>query len=381
MSTKFRLAIVSEVAGPWSVGGREMVLAGKVPEIAALGVDVTVYTMKWWATAPEVLHRGDGSVRYEAICGGKPSPGPRGRSILQTLRFSLSCISLLWRDFDVVESDPVPIFHLPVLWVVCRIRRKPLVIVWHEFWGIDYWKRFTKVGGRLGAFLEKSFLRFGTRHIAVSRMTHRLLLEAGAPSHRLQLAENVVPEVGGAVRMGADDLVFVGRLVEHKKPMVAVEVLSQLPDKSLRLCVVGKGELKDELIALVRRLNLDHRVSFLADLTDDELGMVLRNARVVLSPSEREGFGLVAAESLSVGTPVVTVDAVTNAAKEFIVSDKMGRVCRTGYLDEIVHAVTEILDSSPTREEVIVDFATLNIPRSYAEVAQKYATVYQSCRK
>jgi glycosyltransferase involved in cell wall biosynthesis len=237
-----------------------------------------------------------------------------------------------------------------------------------------------KFGGRIGAVLEKIFLRLGTRHVAVSRMTYKLLHEAGVPTHQLQLAENVVLEVGGAVTAGAPDLVFVGRLVEHKNPMFAVEALSKLPGNSVRLGIVGKGELKNDLVSLAQRYGLGSRVSFLSDLTDDELGTVLRSASVVLSPSEREGFGLVVAEALSVGTPVVTVDAPTNAAKEFIISVSVGRVCRTGDIDDFVDGVAEILASPPPREGVMAEFASLNIPKSYAEVARKYAAVYQECR-
>jgi glycosyltransferase involved in cell wall biosynthesis len=72
------------------------------------------------------------------------------------------------------------------------------------------------------------------------------------------------------------------------------------------LGIVGVGPEEARLRALVKNLGLETRVSFLLTLDSQrDLWSLLRGSRVLLAPSVREGFGLVVAESLALGTPVV----------------------------------------------------------------------------
>jgi glycosyltransferase involved in cell wall biosynthesis len=96
-----------------------------------------------------------------------------------------------------------------------------------------------------------------------------------------------------------------------------------------------------------------------------------------VAPSEREGFGLVVAEALSAGTPVVTVDASTNASKELVIDGVTGRICKSGDVEDLARAVRELLAANLDRAAVVEGWNSLGIPKNYEDVAREYLPVFQ----
>lgn len=105
------------------------------------------------------------------------------------------------------------------------------------------------------------------------------------------------------------DLLHVGSTVPRKRIDVLLRVfagvLAQCP--SSRLVRVG-GRLAPAQRALAERLGVLGRVVELPTLDRQVLAAVYRRATLLLSTSEREGFGLPVAEALAAGTPVVATD-------------------------------------------------------------------------
>ena len=72
-------------------------------------------------------------------------------------------------------------------------------------------------------------------------------------------------------------------------------------------------------------------------LEDDvALAALYRSADVLLFPSRSEGFGLVAAEAMACGLPVICVD--DTALKEIVPQGECGFRCAAGDLDEFAKA-------------------------------------------
>jgi glycosyltransferase involved in cell wall biosynthesis len=109
------------------------------------------------------------------------------------------------------------------------------------------------------------------------------------------------------VRRDPRRILFVGRLNAQKAPMLLVEALAALPrDTTLEL--VGEGTLREALVARAASLGVAERVTFAGTVPRADLPARMRTAAVVAVPSRDEGFGLVAAEALLCGTPVVASD-------------------------------------------------------------------------
>jgi 1,2-diacylglycerol 3-alpha-glucosyltransferase len=107
-----------------------------------------------------------------------------------------------------------------------------------------------------------------------------------------------------------------------------------------QLLVVGDGECRKSLIALSRKLGIDHRCSFpgFVDLNSD-LPDLYRLSTVFTTASEIETQGLVLLEAMASGLPIVAVDAtcihevVKNQINGFLIPSGD----ESGMVDALIH--------------------------------------------
>ncbi len=99
-------------------------------------------------------------------------------------------------------------------------------------------------------------------------------------------------------------ILSVGRLERYKNVHLTVAALRYL-DESYVLRVVGDGPARPALEGLARRLGLCERVQFLGRVEDDAVRRWLRTARVYVSMSGHEAFGLALVEALAAGASVL----------------------------------------------------------------------------
>lgn len=114
----------------------------------------------------------------------------------------------------------------------------------------------------------------------------------------------------------ANELLFVGRLVEKKGLVHLLQALPlivrECPDT--RLTVIGAGPELQNLQDQVAALKLQSQVRFLGALPQEELARHYRQATLFVAPfvqadsGDQEGLGLVVAEAMACGCPVVVGD-------------------------------------------------------------------------
>ncbi len=103
---------------------------------------------------------------------------------------------------------------------------------------------------------------------------------------------------------------FVGRndemFAKGQDILIALwpQVVARLPDA--RLCFVGGGERLDRLRALAAASPAASSIEVLGQIDDDEVARLFRRGRLFAMLSEVEGFGLVFAEAMSHGVPILT---------------------------------------------------------------------------
>lgn len=101
-------------------------------------------------------------------------------------------------------------------------------------------------------------------------------------------------------------VLFVGRLVEGKRPGVAVEafakVIAEYPDAELFLC--GDGPLREQVEGRATELGIEDAVTFLGHVPYDEMPKVYRSGDVLVLPSRAEGLPRTVLEAIASGVPV-----------------------------------------------------------------------------
>lgn len=125
------------------------------------------------------------------------------------------------------------------------------------------------------------------------------------------------PEHDGVI--GDPAVLFVGRLVDGKHPMDALEAFAELreqfPDAGLTFC--GEGPLRDDLEVRVKELGVVADVQFLGHVPYDEMPSVYRTADTLVLPSRAEGLPRTVLEAMASDIPVVVSDLkqVTSVVK------------------------------------------------------------------
>ena len=155
--------------------------------------------------------------------------------------------------------------------------------------------------------LARMVLRRTAAVICVSRSIAEEARRLGAP--RIAVIPNGVelPDPDGTAEASPPEILYAGRLSEEK----GIEELAEATT-GMNLVVVGDGPLR-HLLPAARGW-----------VSREELERLYRRAAIVVCPSRREGFGLVCAEAMAYGKPVVATSV-------------------GGFLDLVVHGETGLL--------------------------------------
>ncbi len=105
---------------------------------------------------------------------------------------------------------------------------------------------------------------------------------------------------------------FVGRLAKEKSTDMLVRALAATQRTDLTLAIAGDGPEREELERLAGELRVTGQVRFLGPMQRDELPDVYASADAFVFPSTSETQGLVLAEALAAGLPVIAADAPQN---------------------------------------------------------------------
>jgi glycosyltransferase involved in cell wall biosynthesis len=132
------------------------------------------------------------------------------------------------------------------------------------------------------------------------------------------------PELMAKLGLKSDDFVvgFVGRFVPEKGLLTLLKSLIILQNKSWKLLLLGRGELKDELIKIARENNVYERLIFIESVPHDEVASYINLMSTLVLPSEttykfktltsvgwKEQFGHVIIEAMACQVPVIGSDS------------------------------------------------------------------------
>ena len=328
--TLMKISYIYDVIYPETIGGVEKRIHEIGTRLAARGHEVHLYGMKCW-DGPDVISR-DGMILH-GVCPTMGLYTEGRRSIFQAVRYTVGLIPHLIRaDADVIDCQNFPYFPAIAAGCISMIRRKRLVITWHEFWG-KYWYTYLGMTGIIGLLIERMALWLSPWIIAVSPLTARQITNAG---YRGDVA--IIPNGITISRVCAappspqtSDIIFVGRFIPEKHPELVIDAVRILvPDyPSLRCVIVGDGPDFSSVQTRIRETGLENHITCTGFVADHgEVLSLMKSSKVFLLQSVREGFGIVALEALACGLSLVTVSHPRNAASAHVLP-----CC--GYLAEI----------------------------------------------
>ena len=242
--------------------------------------------------------------------------------------------------------------------VISRLRGIPLVVTWHEWWGETYWRSYLGRPGHIAARLERFVVSLADCLIVPTEQTADSMTAAGVDRDTIAVLPSgidtdAIALVGPARRRY--DIVFVGRLLNHKGAGMLLEALKELWERNARqvsCAIVGEGPERPQLDQLVHQLGLSTDVEFLGRLESQEsVFALIKSATVFALPTTREGFGIAVAEALACGTQVVTTDHHDNQARHLIEDGVTGFLCDPT-VDSLADALERALSCPLPTEQV-----------------------------
>ncbi len=151
----------------------------------------------------------------------------------------------------------------------------------------------------------------GRHFVVVSPSTRDDLIARGLAPQRITVIPNGLDHARyhdrGRVPDGRPTILVLGRVEFYKRVDLVLQALQRLvahlPD--VQLLVVGDGRARAALERQAVQLNVRHRVTFTGFVSEEEKVAYIRRAHVVVSTSEKEGWGLTVLEANACGLPAV----------------------------------------------------------------------------
>ena len=180
----------------------------------------------------------------------------------------------------------------------------------------------------------------------------------------------------GVSEDGSKLVLAVGRLAARKGFGTLLRGFAKLQENvpESRLVIVGRGHLKRRLQRQASRLGIGDKVTIESGMPFERLASLFRSADLVVYPSFYEGQGLIPLESMSSGTPVVTVD---DGPLPEMVDSTVGALFAMGDIDSMSHSMeSELRDEAARRKKGELGRERVLESFTYEGNAETFESVY-----
>ncbi|MEX1030605.1 MAG: N-acetyl-alpha-D-glucosaminyl L-malate synthase BshA [Paenibacillaceae bacterium] len=135
-------------------------------------------------------------------------------------------------------------------------------------------------------------------------------------------------------------LMHISNFRPVKRVADVIDIFARVNEKiPSRLLLVGEGTDLSKICSKVKELGLQNRVSFLGK--QDEVAQIISLADIMLLPSEKESFGLVALEAMACGVPTVASNA--GGIPELVTHGQTGYLAPVGDTVQMSEYVIKLL--------------------------------------
>jgi len=287
------------------------------------------------------------------------------------LRTAVGCLKVPKFDSNIISyssSDFLPDV-LPALTVKLLNRDSRWVAVVHHV--IKDW-RLSALAQRVSFFFVK---RFSDRVIVPSATTKRDLSSLGFLEDKVVVVPNglaidFIAKISGAESLKSEAC-FLARLKPSKGIYDLPKIWSKVTEKieGARLVVMGGGSPKEveRFKDVLRETGVLENIKILGFVSEEEKYRLLKSAKVFISPSHEEGFGISVLEAMACGLPVVAWDLPVYRE---IFEEGMRRI-PFGDHQKFAAAVAEILSNEERRARMGQEAKSLAQKYDWEEIAAR----------
>ena len=279
------------------------------------------------------------------------------------------------RQFDVVLIQGW-LFKSFIQALFAARRRKIPVLVRgdsHLETGRPGWKTLVK------RLVYPAFLRSYTAALYVGARSRAYWRHYGYPDRRLFWSPHCVDNEWFADEAGRSDreffrqdhgvapgtklLLFVGKLIDLKRPLDLIQAAAQMRSdgRDTAVMIAGSGPLLSDVRDAAEHLGVP-----LVDLgfrNQSEMPAVYAAADLMVMTSDSETWGLSANEALACGTPILLSDAI-GAAPDLVSDGAVGAQFRCGDVDDLAATASRLLADPPEPEALAARIDRYSVERA-----------------
>ena len=171
-------------------------------------------------------------------------------------------------------------------------------------------------------------------------------------------------------------IVSIGRLHPQKGHDLLIQAFAQVHQKhpTSRLIIVGEGTERDALTTLIKQLNLTDFVALVGFQRNP--AAYLQHANLFALASRYEGFGIVLAEAMLVGVPIVVTDC-PGAPRELLQNGRSGLLIPPENINALAEGLYTLLLDSNLQQQFITKSMQYVAQFAAPVIADTYATLLE----
>lgn len=256
---------------------------------------------------------------------------------LKSLKIYRKILRQILPDYLIDVCVPLSLLSIPA-----TIGTKIKIISWEHFNTGVTWNRYT---GRISRYLVA---RVAHRVITLTTTDEKNYREKYGAKKITCISNPIVIEAEQKYNPESKSILAIGRFTHQKGFDLLLEIWSKVSPKvpGWKLNIVGGGPLKEELIALKERLNLNDTVHFLSPT--NKVAEHYYAASIFLMTSRFEGLPLVLIEAKAFGLPIISFDCETGP-RDIIKNKKDGVLVPYPDLENFAEELLSLINNAEQR--------------------------------
>ncbi|GAB6878845.1 glycosyltransferase family 4 protein [Halorubrum gandharaense] len=295
-----------------------------------------------------------------------------GHKIISQIIMQLVALYLtITRDYDLIVSFSL-IPYGTIAFIASRISRTPAqhgiiggdldvhAEAWYGKYALGIFRRVESISVAGEEYRER-LIEYGIDPTKI----HTVLHPVGNQFSENEPSEN--PEY---------DILWLTRLASEKDPLLFVEVLAELRDRSIEFsaAIVGEGPLYDDVEQELERRELDDTVDMPGWTDNPE--EYYRDTRVYVLTSEREMLPLTLVEAMFVGT--ASVVPPLGAIPDTVDDGENGTIVESRTVDSYADAIQRLLLDDELRERMATNAPEVESTLSYEAVTESWCEILEN---
>lgn len=204
-----------------------------------------------------------------------------------------------------------------------------------------------------------------SRLLLVSEDLKKQVIESGMKSPPITITGNPVDTELFSLKKNiqpCNTITFASRLEDYKGGMHSLKAFSKVTSNNpgWKLCIMGDGPQLESLISFSKGTNLNEKVIFTGQFNKQMMKEQFHKSSFFVFPSQHETFGLVLAEAMSCGLPVITGN---RTALPEVAGNNAGILVNPESIDDLAAAMEKMIishakyNAEKIRESIVSRFS------------------------